>query len=91
MKGEGVNVGSMKEDIVEIGLVIRGREVKELVKEDWSNIDEIYIEEEGDNNNDDDVGSMKEDNVEIDSVSRGREVKDLVKENWDNIDEIEEE
>ena len=34
MKGEGVNVGSMKEDIVEIGLVIRGREVKELVKED---------------------------------------------------------
>ena len=88
MKGEGVDVGSMKEDIVEIGPpVSRGREVKELVKEDWSNIDEIYIEE-GDNDNDDDVGSMKEDDVEIDSVSRGREVKELVKEDWSNIDEI---
>ena len=48
----------MKEDNVEIDSVSRGREVKELVKEDWGNIDGTYIE--GDNDNDD--GASDEDN-----------------------------
>lgn len=75
MKG-GVNIGSVKEDNVEIGPpVSRGREVKELVKEAWGKIDEIYIEEDWDNDNDgvsdedgnvsmiDDVGASDEDDV----------------------------
>ena len=86
MKGEGINVDSVKEDNVEVGPVSRGGEVKELVKENWDNIDEI--EEEGDNDNDDDVGNMKEENVEVGPVIGDREVKELVKEDWDNIDEI---
>ena len=85
MKGEEVNVGSVKEDNIEVGPVSRGGEVKELVKENWDNIDEI---EEGDNDNDDDVGNMKEENVEVGPVIGDREVKELVKEDWDNIDEI---